>query len=93
MIIKNTNPSPVSIAMTSREIHLSPGEEVVVTAEEVRDARLREKLQIRAIAIVRPTTEQEEATMRGESIPGHEPTAEMRSGELGQRAEDSEPAP
>jgi len=63
MIIKNTNPRPVKIAMATREISLSPGEEAMVMPEEVRDARLREKLQVRAVAIVRPTSEEEEAVL------------------------------
>ncbi|MDQ7041499.1 MAG: hypothetical protein Q9M35_11230 [Rhodothermus sp.] len=64
MIIKNTNDVPVEIPMNTRTIQLKPGEEALVTAEEVRDPVLREKLQVRAVSIVRPTTEQEEEMLR-----------------------------
>ena len=60
MLIKNTNNKPVEIAMTTRTLVLSPGEEQLVTAKEVRDATLRENLQVRAVSIVRPSTEEEE---------------------------------
>ncbi|HET6568920.1 MAG TPA: hypothetical protein VFG50_13220 [Rhodothermales bacterium] len=60
MLIKNTNNRPVDIIMVTRHIRLSPGEEQLVTAKEVRDPVLRENLQIRAISIVRPSTEEEE---------------------------------
>ncbi|MEZ4700071.1 MAG: hypothetical protein R2834_07055 [Rhodothermales bacterium] len=65
MVIKNTNTRPVDIAMKTRPLRLNPGEEKAVTAEEVRDGDLREKLQVRAVSIVRPTTiEEEEALIR-----------------------------
>jgi len=64
MIIKNTNDVPVEIPMSTRTIRLKPGEETFVTAEEVRDPVLREKLQVRAVSIVRPTTEEEEEMLR-----------------------------
>ncbi len=64
MLIKNTNPKPVTIPMATRTITLGSGEEQAVTAEEVRDAELREMLQVRAIAIVRPTTDEEEDALR-----------------------------
>lgn len=65
MVIKNTNTRPVEIAMKTRPLRLNPGEEKAVTAEEVRDGDLREKLQVRAVSIVRPTTiEEEEALIR-----------------------------
>ncbi len=65
MVIKNTNTRPVDIAMKTRPLRLNPGEEKPITAEEVRDSDLREKLQVRAISIVRPTTiEEEEALVR-----------------------------
>lgn len=63
MIIKNTNVRAVEIAMGSRTLRLDPGTEEAVTAEEVRDATLREYLQVRAISIVRPTTEAEEQAL------------------------------
>ncbi|MFK7848461.1 MAG: hypothetical protein AB8G77_24440 [Rhodothermales bacterium] len=60
MLIKNTNTRPVDIEMKTRSLRLNAGEEKLITADEVRDAALREKLQIRAISIVRPSTEMEE---------------------------------
>ncbi len=63
MVIKNTNSRPVDIAMKTRPLRLNPGEEKAVTAEEVRDGDLREKLQVRAVSIVRPTTIEEEEVL------------------------------
>ncbi len=60
MLIKNTNTQPVDIEMKTRPLRLNPGEEKLITADEVRDSALREKLQVRAISIVRPSTEVEE---------------------------------
>jgi hypothetical protein len=60
MIIKNTDDRPVEIQMATRDIRVNPGQEVVITAEEVRDSTLRQNLQVRAISIVRPATEEEE---------------------------------
>lgn len=60
MLIKNTNDRPVDIVMKTRPIRLNPGEEKFITADEVRDSAVREKLQIRAVSIVRPSTEEEE---------------------------------
>ena len=64
MIIKNTNDRPVEIQMATRRIVVHPGEEKMITAEEVRDPTLRQKLQVRAISIVRPATEEEELQLR-----------------------------
>ncbi len=64
MLIKNTHEKPVEITMKSRTLRLGPGEERFITAEEVRDEMLRENLQVRAISIVRPTTETEEVELR-----------------------------
>ena len=66
MIVKNTDERPVTIKMATRTIRINGGQEKMITAEEVRDARLRENLQVRAISIVRPTTEEEEAELRAE---------------------------
>ena len=66
MFIKNTNTRPVEIAMATRTIRLDPGQERLITAEEVRDATLREHLQVRAINIVRPATEEEEDALERE---------------------------
>lgn len=64
MIIKNTNDRPVEIEMATRTIVVHPGEEKMITPEEVRDPTLRQKLQVRAISIVRPATEDEELALR-----------------------------
>ena len=59
MLIKNLSEHPLTIRMATRKLELEAGEEVAVTAEEVRDAILREHLQVRTIAVVRPTTGEE----------------------------------
>lgn len=64
MIVKNTNDRPVEIEMATRRIVVRPGEEKMITAEEVRDPALRQSLQVRAISIVRPATEEEENELR-----------------------------
>ncbi len=66
MLIKNTNDRPVDIPMQMRTIRLKPGEEKFITADEVRDEALRAKLQIRAVSIVRPSTEAEEDALAQE---------------------------
>ena len=63
MLIKNTNKTPVRIKMSSRTIQLGPGEEELLTAEEVLDPDLRAKLQVRAVSIVRPATDEEESAL------------------------------
>jgi len=68
MLIKNTNPRPVKIVMATRTLVLQPGEEQLITADEVRDTVLREKLQVRAISIVRPATEAEEEALLREQV-------------------------
>ncbi len=64
MLIKNTHERPVALALATRTIHLEPGDETCITAEEVRDAAMREYLQIRAVSIVRPTTGEEEEALQ-----------------------------
>ncbi|MFQ5570193.1 MAG: hypothetical protein ACE5G0_11000 [Rhodothermales bacterium] len=64
MVIKNTNDRAVEINLASRTLVVRPGEEYAVTAEEVKDPALREHLQVRAVSIVRPTTEEEEEDVR-----------------------------
>lgn len=59
MIIKNVVERVLSLELGSRVVTLDPGEETAVSAEEVRDAVLRENLQVRTIAIVRPTAAEE----------------------------------
>lgn len=66
MLIKNTNDRAVTIEMKNRDILLNPGEEKFITAEEVRDEQLRAKLQVRAVSIVRPSTEDEEVELMKE---------------------------
>lgn len=73
MIIKNTDDRPVDIKMATRHIRVNPGEERMISAEEVRDPTLRERLQVRAIAIVRPVTEEEEETLRQEIEASEDP--------------------
>lgn len=60
MIIKNTNDRTVEVSLGTRTLVIRPGEEYAITADEVKDPVLRENLQVRAIAIVRPTTDAEE---------------------------------
>lgn len=60
MLIKNVSERQVEIGMTTRLLKLSAGEITLITAEEVRDAVLRDNLQVRSVAIVRPATEEEE---------------------------------
>lgn len=61
MIIKNVVERPLSLALDTRVVAMEPGDEVAVSAVEVRDVVLRENLQVRTIAIVRPATEDEGA--------------------------------
>ncbi len=61
MIIKNVVERPLALELDTRVVRMEPGEEVAVSAVEVRDVVLRENLQIRTIAIVRPATEAEDA--------------------------------
>ena len=67
MLIKNVSERPVEIRMATRTLSLSTGEITQITAEEVRDEVLRENLQVRSVAIVRPTTEEEEAALVDEA--------------------------
>ncbi len=64
MIVKNTHARPVTVDMSTRTIVVNPGDELPVTAEEVRDAALRQHLQVRAISIVRPTSDEEEEILK-----------------------------
>ena len=64
MLIKNTNTQKVKIKMASRTITLAPGEEELVTAEEVLDETLRDFLQVRRVSIVRPALDEEEVELR-----------------------------
>ncbi len=60
MIIKNTNKQAISVKLRGREIQIPPGETAPVSSEEVMENTLRDLLQVRDLAIVRPLTEQEE---------------------------------
>ena len=60
MLIKNTNATAVTVEMSTRTITLHPGDEALVTPEEVQDSALRDHLQVRGVSIVRPSTEAEE---------------------------------
>ncbi|MDA0683912.1 MAG: hypothetical protein O2797_05785 [Bacteroidetes bacterium] len=64
MLIKNTNFQTVTINMATRTISLDPGEEELVTAEEVLDTELRDFLQVRGVSIVRPALDDEEEELR-----------------------------
>ena len=64
MVIKNTDDRTVEVNLTTRSLVIRPGEEYPVTADEVKDPVLREKLQVRAISIVRPTTDDEEDALQ-----------------------------
>lgn len=71
MIIKNTHLKPVEIKMKTRTVVVEPGQETLLTAEEVRDPVLREHLQVRSVSIVRPATEEEEQEFRkGHGVKG-----------------------
>jgi hypothetical protein len=63
MLIKNLGERPLTIRMSNREIALEPGDEAPLTPEEVRDPLLREHLQVRTVAIVRPTTPEEDEAL------------------------------
>lgn len=63
MWIKNTHARPVVIEMRTRTLQLDPGQETVVTAEEVLDTTLRANLQVRSVSIVRPSTDEEEEAL------------------------------
>ena len=63
MIIKNVSDAPVDLELQGRVLHLDAGDEKVVSAVEVRDAVLREALQVRQLAIVRPSTDEEAAEL------------------------------
>lgn len=66
MVIKNVTDAPITVRLDTREIALESQEETPVTAEEVRDATLRDAMQRRTIAVVRPTTAEEVAHLTGD---------------------------
>ena len=63
MWIKNTHERTVELVLDTRTIVLEPGDEEAVTPDEVRDASMREHLQVRTVSIVRPTTVEEEQVL------------------------------
>lgn len=64
MLIKNNGADEVRVDMKTRQLRLRPGEERLITPNEVRDPTLRRALQERSISIVRPATEAEESALR-----------------------------
>ncbi len=63
MVIKNADTFPRSVALKTRTLVLGPGETTPITSEEVMDSTLRDLLQTRELAIVRPITDSEEAAI------------------------------
>lgn len=59
MLIKNVSEAPLKIRMVHRVLLMDAGDERLVSAVEVRDKTLREHLQMRTIAVVRPSTDEE----------------------------------
>ena len=66
MLIKNVAERPLTIRLQSRVIKMEAGDEVLITSEEVRDPTLRENLQVRSIAVVRPATDEEDEALAQE---------------------------
>ena len=66
MIIKNVSDDALDLRLDTRTLHMTAGEERPVTAPEVKDTRLRQALQVREIAIVRPTTDEEATALDAE---------------------------
>lgn len=66
MLIKNVSEAPLDLRLDDRMLHLDPGDERVVSATEVRQPVLRESLQLRHIAVVRPSTDEEAAALADE---------------------------
>jgi hypothetical protein len=63
MLIKNVSEEALEIRLDERTLAMEPGEEVVVAATEVRQPAMRANLQVRTIAIVRPSTDEEAAAL------------------------------
>lgn len=64
MLITNNGSAEVQVTMDSRTLTIGAGEEAFITPEEVRDPVLREALQERSIAIVRPATQAEDDALQ-----------------------------
>jgi hypothetical protein len=67
MLIKNVSEEALEIRLDERTLAMEPGEEVVVAATEVRQPAMRANLQVRTIAIVRPSTDEEAAALAAAS--------------------------
>ncbi|HCR48953.1 MAG TPA: hypothetical protein PLL64_01140 [Rhodothermales bacterium] len=61
MLVKNLLEHPIEIKLAARLLALDAGEEAIVTPSEAREESLREHLQLRTVAVVRPSTAEEEA--------------------------------
>jgi len=70
MLVKNVVEEAISIRMAGRTLDLGPGDEALVSAAEVKDPTLREHLQVRTIAIVRPATDAEGEALDAASAAG-----------------------
>lgn len=66
MIIKNVSEDALDLRLDTRTVHLEPGDERPVSPVEVKDGALRTALQLRSIAIVRPTTPEESEALAAE---------------------------
>lgn len=64
MLITNNGTDEVTVSMASRTLTIGAGDEEFITPEEVRDPILREALQERSIAIVRPATQEEDDALQ-----------------------------
>ncbi len=64
MVIKNADTYTRSVVLQTRTLVLRPGESTPVTSDEVMDPKLRDLLQTRDLAIVRPLSEAEEVAIR-----------------------------
>ena len=64
MLIKNVSEKPLSFTMETREVNMTKGEEIIVSAKEVKDNVLRNEMQLRTIAVVRPATDEEERALQ-----------------------------
>ena len=70
MIIKNVSEASLDLRLDTRVLHMEAGDERPVSPVEVKDGVLRQALQVRSIAIVRPTTEAEAAELAAELAEG-----------------------
>ena len=73
MIIKNTDKKPLTVKLKHREFGLPPGGEAPITSDEVMEDAMRDLLQIRQLAIVRPLTEQENIEVQSQFAVGEQP--------------------